>query len=66
MIGMKTLVLGTDGDVLHEEHPTNPSPDGRLLRFLHLLLLLLLLSAPAPAPMKLVLEYQDQFGKWHR
>ena len=34
----------------------------------HLLLVLLLLLSPLPAlaQMKLVLQYQDQFGKWHR
>ena len=33
----------------------------------HLLLVLLLLSSlPAVAQMKLVLQYQDQFGRWHR
>ena len=33
----------------------------------HLLLVLLLLSPlPALAQMKFVLQYQDQFGKWHR
>ena len=29
-------------------------------------LLLLSLTAPALAQMKFVLQYQDQFGKWHR
>ena len=29
-------------------------------------LLLLLLTAPALAQMKFVLQYQDQFGRWHR
>tara|TARA_B100000925_G_scaffold49834_1_gene32482 strand:+ start:2021 stop:2251 length:231 start_codon:yes stop_codon:yes gene_type:complete len=34
----------------------------------HLLLVLLLLLSPLPAlaQMKFVLQYQDQFGKWHR
>jgi hypothetical protein len=33
----------------------------------HLLLVLLLLSPlPALTQMKFVLQYQDQFGKWHR
>jgi len=33
----------------------------------HLLLVLLLLSPlPALTQMKIVLQYQDQFGKWHR
>ena len=36
------------------------------MRFLLLPLLLLLLTAPALAQMKFVLQYQDQFGKWHR
>lgn len=36
------------------------------MRFLLLLLLLLPLTAPALAEMKFVLQYQDQFGKWHR
>ena len=36
------------------------------MRFLLLPLLLLLLTAPARAQMKFVLQYQDQFGKWHR
>ena len=40
--------------------------DGRLMRFLLLPLLLLPLTAPALAQMKFVLQYQDQFGKWHR
>ena len=40
--------------------------DGRLMRFLLLPLLLLSLTAPALAQMKFVLQYQDQFGKWHR
>ena len=40
--------------------------DGRLMRFLLLPLLLLLLTVPALAQMKFVLQYQDQFGKWHR
>ena len=35
------------------------------MRFLLLPLLLLSLSAPALAQMKFVLQYQDQFGKWH-
>ena len=39
---------------------------GRLMRFLLLPLLLLPLTAPALAQMKFVLQYQDQFGKWHR
>ena len=29
-------------------------------------LLLLSLAVPALAQMKFVLQYQDQFGKWHR
>ena len=40
--------------------------DGRLMRFLLLPLLLLSLTAPVLAQMKFVLQYQDQFGKWHR
>lgn len=36
------------------------------MRFLLLPLLLLSLAAPALAQMKFVLQYQDQFGKWHR
>ena len=36
------------------------------MRFLLLPLLLLPLTAPALAQMKFVLQYQDQFGKWHR
>ena len=40
--------------------------DGRLMRFLLLPLLLLPFTAPALAQMKFVLQYQDQFGKWHR
>ena len=40
--------------------------DGRLMRFLLLPLLLLHLTTPALAQMKFVLQYQDQFGKWHR
>ena len=43
-----------------------PFLDGRLMRFLLLPLLLLPLTAPALAQMKFVLQYQDQFGKWHR
>ena len=36
-------------------------------RMRHLLLVLLLLSPlPALTQMKFVLQYQDQFGKWHR
>ena len=41
-------------------------PDRRPMRFLLLPLLLLPLTAPALAQMKFVLQYQDQFGKWHR
>ena len=44
----------------------SPVLDGRLMRFLLLPLLLLPLTAPALAQMKFVLQYQDQFGKWHR
>ena len=40
--------------------------DGRLMRFLLIPLLLLHLTAPALAQMKFILQYQDQFGKWHR
>ena len=36
------------------------------MRFLLLPLLLLSLAAPVLAQMKFVLQYQDQFGKWHR
>ena len=36
------------------------------MRFLLLPLLLLPLTAPVLAQMKFVLQYQDQFGKWHR
>ena len=36
------------------------------MRVLLLPLLLLPLTAPALAQMKFVLQYQDQFGKWHR
>ena len=36
------------------------------MRFLLLPILLLPLTAPALAQMKFVLQYQDQFGKWHR
>ena len=43
-----------------------PVLDGRLMRFLLLPLLLFPLTAPALAQMKFVLQYQDQFGKWHR
>ena len=43
-----------------------PVLDGRLMRFLLLPLLLLPLTASALAQMKFVLQYQDQFGKWHR
>ena len=43
-----------------------PVLDGRLMRILLLPLLLLPLTAPALAQMKFVLQYQDQFGKWHR
>ena len=43
-----------------------PVLDGRLMRFLLLPLLLLPLTTPALAQMKFVLQYQDQFGKWHR
>ena len=43
-----------------------PVFDGRLMRFLLLPLLLLPLTTPALAQMKFVLQYQDQFGKWHR
>ena len=38
----------------------------QLMRFLLLALLLLPLTASALAQMKFVLQYQDQFGKWHR
>ena len=40
--------------------------DGRLMRFLLLSLLILPFTAPAVAQMKFVLQYQDQFGRWHR
>ena len=43
-----------------------PVFDGRLMRFLLLPLLLLPLTTPALAQMKFVLQYKDQFGKWHR
>ena len=36
------------------------------MRFLLLPLLLLPFTTPALAQMKFVLQYQDQFGKWHR
>ena len=36
------------------------------MRFLLIPLLFLSLIAPAVAQMKFVLQYQDQFGKWHR
>ena len=36
------------------------------MRYLLLVLLLLLSPLPALAQMKFVLQYQDQFGKWHR
>lgn len=38
----------------------------RELKFLLLPLLLLSLVTPAVAQMKFVLQYQDQFGRWHR
>ena len=44
----------------------NQVPDRRLMRFLLLPMLLLPLTAPALAQMKFVLQYQYQFGKWHR
>ena len=37
-----------------------------ILRTLLLPLLVLPLTTPALAQMKFVLQYQDQFGKWHR
>ena len=37
-----------------------------ILRTLLLPLLVLFFTAPALAQMKFVLQYQDQFGKWHR
>ena len=40
--------------------------DVQLMRFLLIPLLFLSLIAPAVAQMKFVLQYQDQFGKWHR
>ena len=43
-----------------------PVLDGRLMRFLLLPLLLLSLSAPAIAQMKFIVQYEDQFSKWHR
>ena len=43
-----------------------PVLDGRLMRFLLLPLLLLSLSAPALAQMKFIVQYEDQFSKWHR
>ena len=46
--------------------PQNQVLDRRLRRFLLLPLLRLPLIAPALAQMKFVLQYQDQFGKWHR
>ena len=36
------------------------------MRFLLLPLLLLSLAAPALAQMKYILQYEDQFSKWHR
>ena len=36
------------------------------MRFLLLPLLLLSLSAPALAQMKFIVQYEDQFSKWHR
>ena len=36
------------------------------MRFLLLPLLLQSFAAPVLAQMKFVLQYQDQFGKWHR
>ena len=36
------------------------------MRFLLLPLLLLSLAAPALAEMKYILQYEDQFSKWHR
>ena len=44
----------------------NPVFDERLMRLLLLPLLFLSLTAAAVAQMKFVLQYQDQFGKWHR
>ena len=40
--------------------------DGRLMRFLLLPLLLLSLSAPALTQMTFIVQYEDQFSKWHR
>ena len=36
------------------------------MKFLLLSLLLLPLTAPALAQMKYILQYEDQFSKWHR
>ena len=36
------------------------------MRFLLIPLLLLPLAAPALAQMKYILQYEDQFSKWHR
>ena len=36
------------------------------MRFLLLPLLLLSLSAPALTQMKFIVQYEDQFSKWHR
>ena len=36
------------------------------MRFLLLPLLLLSLTAPALAQMKFIVQYEDQFSKWHR
>ena len=65
MVGRPESWARTEKYSMRWIHQT-PVLDGRLMRFLLLPLLLLPLTAPALAQMKFVLQYQDQFGKWHR
>ena len=65
MAGRPESWARTEKSSMRGIHQT-PVLDGRLMRFLLLPLLLLPLTAPALAEMKFVLQYQDQFGKWHR
>ena len=65
MVGRPESWARTEKYSMRWTHQT-PVLDGRLMRFLLLPLLLLSLSAPALAQMKFIVQYEDQFSKWHR
>ena len=65
MVGRPESWTRTEKSSMRWIHQT-PVLDGRLMRFLLLPLLLLSLSAPALAQMKFIVQYEDQFSKWHR